>query len=129
MLRKLPRLVLPAVALVAAAFSLPPAAAPDLTGTWEFEERGKTHSSRATITLTQTESSLRGQYKSGERVRPVEGKVAGGTATIDFPFTSEQREGSAMVVYRATIVTPDLMTGTVEAKGRVVGDFTAARKK
>lgn len=121
-----------AAALAIGAFAAPPAPAPvetDLSGTWELEERSSTSTTKSTITLTQADGKLSGTYKAGSRQRALEGSLDGARVAFEYNFTSAAAVEGTMLEYRATIVTPDLLKGTIEAKGRTLAEFTAARKR
>lgn len=121
-----------AAALAIGAFAAPPAPVPvatDLSGTWELEERSSSSTTKSTIVLSQSEGKLTGTYKAGSRERAVEGSLDGGQVAFEYNFTSAAAADGTVLEYRAKVVTPDLLKGTIEAKGRTLAEFTAARKK
>lgn len=100
----------------------------DLSGVWEFEQHSPTAYSSSTFTLTQTDAELRGDYRSGDRERIVVGRVAGDSVSLEISVTSDIIANSATITYRGAIVDADSLRGTVEAKGRVIANFTAVRR-
>ena len=101
-----------------------PAAAPDLTGTWQYEVHHAAGVSTPTVTIAQKDEKLSGKYVGSYGESALSGTIKGTEFTFSVEIGTEQK---VTVVYTGT-VDKDSVKGSVSLGELGEGTFTGKRK-
>src|SRR5262245_24175274 len=99
-------------------------AAPDLTGTWQYEVHHAAGVSTPTVTITQKEGKLSGKYVGSYGESTLNGTIKDADFTFSVEIGTEQK---VTVVYTGT-VDKDTVKGSVTLGELGEGTFTGKRK-
>ena len=99
-------------------------AAPDLTGSWQFEVHHAAGVSTPSVTITQKEGKLTGKYVGSYGESVLTGSIKGNEFTFSVEIGTEQK---VTVVYTGT-VDKDSVKGSVTLGELGEGTFTGKRK-
>jgi hypothetical protein len=99
-------------------------AAPDLTGTWQYEVHHAAGVSTPTVTITQKDEKLSGKYVGSYGESVLNGTIKGADFTFSVEIGTEQK---ITVVYTGT-VDKDSVKGSVSLGELGEGTFTGKRK-
>ena len=100
--------------------------AADVTGKWSGHVETDAGSGSPSFAFKQSGETLTGTYSGQLGEAPISGTVKGDD--IEFSFKATPQGETVTVIYRAKIIAPNKLKGTVDLGGLASGTFTAEKQ-